>query len=305
MIQTKEYIHAPVMIQESLASLTINPSGTYVDLTFGGGGHSRAILEHLTKGRLLAFDQDKAASQVAAQISSERFTFIQANFRSMRQFLCYHGVQQVSGILADLGVSSHQIDTPERGFSTRGNAKLDMRMNQTSDLTAQEIIDTYSVDQLQELLQNYGEIRNARTLAKAIAVARAEGAIQTTQDLKLLLQRWALKGRESKYYAQVFQAFRIEVNDELEALKEVLQQSASLLEPGGRLAILSYHSLEDRIVKRFLSTGNFEGEMHKDIYGNVIRPLDPIYKKPITPSEKEVRHNNRSRTAKLRVGAKR
>lgn len=298
-------MHTSVLLQKSLESLAIDPLGTYVDLTFGGGGHSRAILNQLTKGRLIAFDQDKAASQVAAQLLSDRFTFIRANFRFMRQFLHYHGVEQVAGILADLGLSSYQIDSPERGFSTRWNGVLDMRMDQNHNLTAREIINTYSVVQLQQLLQNYGEVRNARTLAKAIVIARADKAIQTTQDLRLLLQRWAPKGRESKYYAQVFQAFRIEVNDELSALKEILQQSVALLKPGGRLAILSYHSLEDRLVKRFLNSGNFGGEVHKDVYGNIIRPLDPVYRKPIIPSEEEVGNNNRSRSAKLRVGNKR
>lgn len=295
-------MHTPVMLQESLEALAIKPAGTYVDLTFGGGGHAKAILKQLSRGRLLAFDQDEAAAQVAAQFPSKHFTFIRANARFMRQFLTLHGVRQVEGMLADLGVSSYQIDTAERGFSTRWDGRLDMRMDQARSLTAEEIVNTYAVAQLQQLLQNYGEVRNARTLAQAIVAARAAQPIHTTKDLRTLLQRWAPSGREAKYYAQVFQALRIEVNDELGAFKEILQQSIPLLKLGGRLVILSYHSLEDRLVKHFLKAGNFSGALHKDVYGNVLRPFKPVYSKPITPSEEEVRANNRARSAKLRVG---
>ena len=295
-------MHTPVMLQESLGALSIKPAGTYVDLTFGGGGHSQAILKQLSAGRLLAFDQDQAAAHVAQQLPSQHFTFIQANARFMQQFLAFHGVYQVEGILADLGVSAYQIDTADRGFSTRWEGVLDMRMDQASSLTAQEIVNTYSAAQLQLLLQNYGEVRNARTLAQAIVTTRASQPIRTTKDLRALLQRWAPRGREAKYYAQVFQALRIEVNDELRALQEILQQSVPLLKPGGRLVVLSYHSLEDRLVKYFLNTGNFAGELHQDVYGNVRRPFKPVYRKPITPAEEEVRANNSARSAKLRVG---
>ena len=295
-------MHTPVMLQESLEALAVKPQGTYVDLTFGGGGHARAILNQLEGGRLFAFDQDQAVVPVADRLSNNNFTFIKANARFMQQFLVFHGVRQVDGILADLGVSSHQIDTAGRGFSTRFQGTLDMRMDQASRLTAQEIINHYSAAQLQQLLQNYGEVRNARTLAQAIVATRASQPIHTTEDLRRLLQRLAPRGREFKYYAQVFQAFRIEVNDELGALKVILQQSVDFLRPGGRLVVLSYHSLEDRLVKYFLNTGNFEGDLRTDVFGNALRPLAPVYRKAIKPSEKEIQANNRARSARLRAG---
>ncbi len=282
-------MHTPVLLAESLEALAINPKGTYVDLTFGGGGHARAMLNQLEGGRLFAFDQDQAAAQVAGQLQSKYFTFIKAN-------------AQVDGILADLGVSSYQIDTAERGFSTRWKGTLDMRMDQANRLTAQEIVNHYSEAQLQQLLQNYGEVRNARTFAKAIVTARAAKPIHTTEDLRMLLQRWVPRGKEFKYYAQVFQALRIEVNDELGALKEILQQSVHLLQPRGRLVVLSYHSLEDRLVKYFLNAGNFEGDLRKDIYGNALRPFKPVYRKSIKPSDEEIQANNRARSARLRAG---
>ena len=292
------------MLQESLEALAMNPKGTYVDLTFGGGGHARAMLNKLKGGRLFAFDQDQAAAQVAGQLRSKYFTFIKANARFMKQFLAFHGVRQVDGILVDLGVSSYQIDTAERGFSTRWEGVLDMRMDQASRLTAQEIVNHYSASQLQKLLQNYGEVRNARTLAQAIVTARAATPMHTTEDLRKLLQRLAPRGREFKYSAQVFQAIRIEVNDELGALKEILKQSAHLLQPRGRLVVLSYHSLEDRLVKYFLNSGNFEGRLRTDVYGNALRPFKPVYRKPIKPSDKEIQANNRARSAQLRAGEK-
>ena len=295
-------MHTPVLLAESLEALAIDPKGTYVDVTFGEGGHTKAILNQLQGGRLFAFDQDQAAAEIAAQLPSKHFTFIKANARFAPQFLAFHGVRQVDGILADLGVSSYQIDTAERGFSTRWNGVLDMRMDQNSSLTAQKIVNDYSAAQLQQILQNYGEVRNARTLAQAIVAARTAKPIDTTEDLCVLLQRFAPRGREFKYYAQVFQALRIEVNDELGALKEILQHSISLLQPFGRLVVLSYHSLEDRLVKHFLNAGNFSGELRKDVYGHVLRPLKPIYKKPIKSSEQEIRANNRARSVRLRVG---
>lgn len=295
-------MHTPVMLQESLEALAMDPKGTYVDLTFGEGGHAKAMLNQLEGGRVFAFDQDHAAAQVAGKLQSKYFTFIKANARFMQQFLAFHGVRKVDGILADLGVSSYQIDTAERGFSTRWKGVLDMRMDQASRLTAQEIVNNYAAAQLQQLLQNYGEVRNAFTLAQAIVTTRASKPIHTTEDLRMLLQRLVPRGREFKYYAQVFQALRIKVNDELGALKEILQQSVHLLRPGGRLVVLSYHSLEDRLVKHFLNTGNFEGELRKDVYGNVLRPFKPIYRKPIKASNKEIQANNRARSARLRAG---
>ena len=295
-------MHTPVMLRESLEALAMQPKGTYVDLTFGEGGHAKAMLNNLNGGRLFAFDQDRAAAQVAEQLQHKAFTFIQANARFMKQFLAFHSVDHVDGILVDLGISSYQIDTAERGFSIRWEGTLDMRMDQSSRLTAKEIINNYSASQLQKLLQNYGEVRNARTLAQAIVTHRSSTPICTTADLRKLAQKLAPRGREFKYYAQVFQAFRIEVNDELGALKEILQQSVQLLQPRGRLVVLSYHSLEDRIVKYFLNTGNFEGKLYKDVYGNTLRPFNPIYRKVVKTSAKELQANNRARSARLRAG---
>ncbi len=292
------------MLRESLEALDINPRGTYVDLTFGGGGHTCAVLQQLKGGRLFAFDQDQASAQVASQLTSEHFTFVKANARFMKQFLAFHGVRWVDGILADLGVSSYQIDTAERGFSIRFEGPLDMRMDQTSSLTAQTVVNYYTASQLQKLLREYGEVRNAHMLAQTIVTARAVKPIHTTEDLLEILRRLAPRGREFKYYAQVFQALRVEVNDELGVLKEILQQGTSLLRPSGKVVVLSYHSLEDRLVKRFFNTGNFEGALKKDVYGNILRPLRPIYRKPIKPSGSEIQTNKRARSARLRAGEK-
>ncbi|MEL6539612.1 MAG: 16S rRNA (cytosine(1402)-N(4))-methyltransferase RsmH [Bacteroidota bacterium] len=297
-------MHTPVLLQESLAGLAIQPQGTYVDLTFGSGGHSRAILERLHGGRLIAFDQDPAAAQAAESIRNENFIFIRANARFMQQFLAFHGARQVDGILVDLGVSSYQIDTPERGFSTRWDGVLDMRMDPSTVLTAQEIVNTYTPAQLQRLFQEYGEVRNARTLAHKIVAVRAQGPITTTQALRTILTPLAPNHRTAKYYAQVFQALRIAVNGELEALKAILQQSTDVLKVGGRLVILSYHSLEDRLVKRFMHAGNFEGEQQKDVYGHVERPLRPVLRKAMKPTAAEINRNNRARSARMRVGEK-
>lgn len=295
-------MHIPVLLQESLAGLAIKPQGVYIDLTFGGGGHARAMLSQLAGGRLLAFDQDQDVAHMASQLESQAFTFIRANTRFMQRFLAFHGIREVDGILADLGVSSHQLDTAARGFSTRSEATLDMRMDRASSLTAQEVVNTYSLAQLTHLLKTYGEVRPARALAQAIVTNRANRPINTTAELQSVLQRFAPPGRTAKYFAQVFQAFRIEVNDELGALKAILEQSAQLLKKGGRLVVIAYHSLEDRLVKHFINKGNFAGEEQKDVYGNLIRPLRPIYRKPISPSEQEVQANPRARSAKLRVG---
>jgi 16S rRNA (cytosine1402-N4)-methyltransferase len=294
--------HRPVLLHESLQGLNIQPQGVYIDLTFGGGGHSQAILSQLKEGKLIAFDQDTSSNHIASEIQNPAFTFIHANSQYMNRFLAFHGINQVDGMLADLGVSSHQIDTPDRGFSTRANGLLDMRMDRNSSLTAKEIINTYSLEKLLYLLQDYGEIKSAYKLANAIIVARAHKPIETTDELKELALPFASPKKIAKFLAQVFQAFRIEVNDELNILQTVLEQTVSLLKQGGRLAVISYHSLEDRLVKRFLKTGNFDGEPQKDIYGNLIRPFKPLYSKPIIPGSDELAANPRSRSAKLRIG---
>lgn len=294
--------HKSVLLDESVDGLIWKADGTYVDLTFGGGGHSRSILERLQGGRLFAFDQDQDAAENAEGLD---LTFIQANFRHLKRYLKLYGVKQVDGILADLGVSSHQFDVPDRGFSTRFEADLDMRMDQSSDLTAGEIVNTYSAQQLQKVLGMYGEVRNARTLAQAIVAARTNESIDTVNALKQVMSRFAPKGREAKYYAQVFQALRIEVNDEIAALEDMLEQTVGLLAPGGRLVVLSYHSLEDRLVKNLINKGKLYGEVDKDFYGNPQLPLRAVTKKPLTPSPKELGENSRARSAKLRIAEKR
>ncbi|GAB3178003.1 16S rRNA (cytosine(1402)-N(4))-methyltransferase RsmH [Telluribacter humicola] len=297
--------HDPVMLQECLNGLNISPEGTYVDVTFGGGGHSRAILERLTTGRLLVFDQDAdAAANAAALKGDPRFTFIPANFRHLRRYLRLHKAEQVDGILADLGVSSHQFDTPERGFSTRFEAELDMRMNQQGEKTARQVLNDYPVEDLQRILGRYGEVHNARTAAEAIFAARHNTTIETVNDLKDILLRYAPRHRENKYFAQVFQALRIEVNDELSVLEEFLEQIPEALKPGGRLVVMSYHSLEDRLVKNFINKGKFEGEVEKDFFGNEIKPLRGVTRKPVEATAEEVARNPRARSAKLRVAEK-
>ena len=298
--------HRPVLLNESVASLIQNSAGTYLDLTFGGGGHSQAILDRLDGGRLIAFDQapDAAANTAGLDAVGSDFTFIPANFRYAPKYLRLHGIKQVDGILADLGVSSHQFDVPDRGFSTRFEATLDMRMDTSATRTAQQVLNTYSEAELHRILGMYGEVRNARTLAQAITAARVAQPLQTVEELKKVLQRWAPRGREAKYYAQVFQALRIEVNDELGALRDMLQAVPDLLKPGGRLAVISYHSLEDRLVKNLIQTGNLAGELQQDFYGNVIKPLVAVNRKPITPSPEELTENPRARSAKLRIAEK-
>ena len=292
------------MLQECIDGLNIDPEGIYVDVTFGGGGHSRAILDHLEGGHLYAFDQDRDARANADKFTDRSFTFIEANFRFLKRFLKVHGVSEVHGILADLGVSSHQIDKPERGFSTRFDAELDMRMNQDVQKTAREVVNTYQARELHKILGLYGEVRNARTLADALVAARTNSAINTVEDLLTVLRKYAPRGRENRYFAQVFQALRIEVNEELAALEEFLEQSAELLRPGGRLVIMSYHSLEDRMVKNFINAGNVLGRQEKDFFGNVLKPLQPFNRKPITASVEEIHENNRARSAKLRIAIK-
>jgi len=299
----KDY-HIPVMLSECIEGLNIKSEGTYVDATFGGGGHSREIIKRLKGGRLFGIDQDEDARTIAAGFDSGKFTFIDINFRHLKRYLRLEGVEKLDGLLADLGVSSHQIDVPERGFSTRFDATLDMRMDRNQDLTAEKVINTYPRQELQQVLGRYGEIRNARTLAENIIRARIEAPVRTTGELVNILKGFVPANKRNKYYAQVFQALRIEVNDELGALKDLLRQSADLLKSGGRLVIMAYHSLEDRIIKNFIQTGDFEGMEVRDIYGNSSKPFKAVYRKPVMASEEEIRNNNRARSAKLRVAEK-
>lgn len=292
------------MLKECIEGLNIKPEGVYVDLTFGGGGHSKVILEKLNGGHLYAFDQDQDAKMNAQQIKNSSFTFIEGNFRYLKRYLKMYGVQAVDGILGDLGVSSHQIDDAERGFSTRFDAELDMRMDRSASKTAKEVVNQYSQEELHRILGMYGEVRNAKTLAAAIVAARVNAEIKTVDDLKRILNKYAKRGKENKYYAQVFQSIRIEVNEELKALEEVLEQSTEMLKPGGRLVIMSYHSLEDRLVKSYVQKGKITGEVEKDFYGNVIKPLEAVTRKPVTASEEEIKENNRARSAKLRIAEK-
>jgi 16S rRNA (cytosine1402-N4)-methyltransferase len=296
--------HTPVMLQECIDALAIKANGTYVDVTFGGGGHSKEIIKNLSEdGILIAFDQDQDAKENI--INDERFIFIDQNFRFLKNNLRAHDVLPVDGILADLGVSSHQFDVPERGFSTRFDGDLDMRMDQDGELTAQKVVNTYSEDQLHKIFGIYGEIQNAKTLAKTIITARLNAAIVTISDLKSAINHLIPKGKENKYLAQVFQALRIEVNQEMESLKEFLNQTIDVLAPGGRLVVMSYHSLEDRLVKNFLAKGKFSGMVEKDFFGNEIKPFDLVVKKSITASEEEIKLNNRARSARLRIAIKR
>lgn len=292
------------MLQACLDGLAIKPEGIYVDVTFGGGGHSTAILNLLKSGRLIGLDQDIDAKANAEKINSRSFTFIEANFRFVKQYLKLQGIDKIDGLLADLGVSSYQIDTAARGFSTRFNANLDMRMDQQSGLTARQVINEYSEKELHKLFGMYGEVKNAKSLAATIISARVNNSINTIDEFKEVLKRHAPRGKEFKYFAQVFQAIRIEVNDEMKALEALLNQSVEILKDGGRLVVISYHSLEDRMVKNFINKGKVYGEVEKDFYGNLVRPFEPVNKKPIEASNEEVGTNNRARSAKLRIGSK-
>ncbi|MDF2437190.1 MAG: S-adenosyl-methyltransferase MraW [Bacteroidota bacterium] len=294
--------HNPVLLKECIEGLNINPEGVYVDVTFGGGGHSREILRHLTTGKLYAFDQDEDA--IKNKIDDPRFVLIKQNFRYLKNFLKMYNALPIDGLLADLGVSSHQFDEAERGFSTRFEAKLDMRMDQNSKVTAAEILNTYSEEDLKRIFRLYGEVDNAGYLASIIYHNRKDKAIETVNDLKVMITKCVKRGKENQYYAQVFQALRIEVNKELEVLEELLKQSLEVLKPGGRLVVMSYHSLEDRLVKNFTRTGKIEGEVEKDFFGNQITPFTQITRKPIVPNEKEVESNSRARSAKLRIAEK-
>ncbi|OON67279.1 16S rRNA (cytosine(1402)-N(4))-methyltransferase [Hymenobacter sp. CRA2] len=301
--------HRPVMLQECLDGLDLRPDGRYVDVTFGGGGHSWAILEQLgPQGRLYSFDQDADAERQAQVLlqgpRGDRFTFIRSNFGDLQRALEEHGAGQVDGLLADLGVSSYQFDTPERGFSTRFDGPLDMRMNPEDGPTAADVVNQYSEAELHRIFGMYGEVQNARTLARAVVQARGSRGLATIADLKKAIASCTPRGKENKYLAQVFQALRIEVNNELAVLQAMLEQCAQVLRPGGRLVVMSYHSLEDRLVKNYLAAGKFFGEADKDLYGNPQKPFEVLTRKPITASEEELQLNNRARSAKLRVGSR-
>jgi len=294
--------HQPALLHECIEGLSINPSGIYADLTFGGGGHSREILGQLdTDGRLVAFDQDEDSLQNA--FDDERFTLVNENFRYLKNFLRLYKALPLDGILADLGISSHQIDTPERGFATRFEGPLDMRMARNQGITAAQMVNTYPEEKLRSVFKLYGEISNARQLAGKIIESRTS-PITTTGELKEAIKLCMPPNYENKYLAQVFQAIRIEINDEMGALQAMLKQCADVLKPGGRLVIISYHSLEDRLVKNYMKAGNIEGILEKDFYGNVIAPLKSITRKPITPAESELKSNPRSRSAKMRIAQK-
>ncbi len=296
---TKTNYHDPVLLQEAVRGLDIKEDGIYVDVTFGGGGHSREILSKLGKdGRLVAFDQDEDALQNA--LKDDRFQLINENFRYIRQFLKFYGITEVDGILADFGVSSFQFNTAERGFSTRFDSDLDMRMSQRTERSAYQVLNEYDPEQLRSVLNQYGELRNAGAMARAIVQYRSGKPMSTTSDLKEAIRRFLPKHRENKILAQVFQAIRIEVNDELASIREFLLQTPGLVKQGGRLCIISYHSLEDRIVKRFIRSGKFEGEAEKDLYGREDVPFRKVGGL-ITPGDEEIRRNPRARSAKLRV----
>ena len=294
--------HSPVLLEQAVGGLDVKKNGIYVDVTFGGGGHSRGILKNLgPDGKLIAFDQDKDA--LLNTIEDSRFLLINENFKYMKRFLKFHGISSVDGILADFGVSSHQFDAPERGFSIRFDAPLDMRMNQCSKRSAQTIVNQYDETSLRRLFKEYGELRNAAQLARSIVEFRSEKSIETTFQLKKLLSRYLPKGKHNKAMAQIFQAIRIEVNNELEALKSFLIDAMIILKPCGRLSVISYHSLEDRLVKRFIRNGMFEGEPQRDIFGNYEVPFKKIGKL-IIPSKNEIEKNGRARSAKLRIAQK-
>lgn len=294
--------HTPALLAEAIDGLNINPSGTYVDATFGGGGHSRAILDRLKEGRLIAFDQDEEAEREAEGIKRRSFTFCRANFMYLKKYLKLNQVKIVDGVLADLGISSHQIDEASRGFSTRLAGPLDMRMDRATTLTAAEVLNTYPEEKLHQLFGMYGELRNARTVARKVVSRRVERPFRTTDDLTSMLKPLAPRGKENKYLAQAFQALRIEVNEELTALEALLNQSVEVLTKGGRLVVITWHSLEDRIVKNFLNKGKFHGEADKDLYGREHKPFRAVNRKPLTPTEEEIKNNPRAKSAKLRVG---
>ncbi|MFL9838922.1 16S rRNA (cytosine(1402)-N(4))-methyltransferase RsmH [Flavobacterium sp. ST-75] len=301
MMTTMEY-HNPVLLKETVDGLDIKPDGVYVDVTFGGGGHSREIMSRLgPNGKLFAFDQDEDAQ--ANVIQDDRFTLIPENFRFLKRYLRFYGIKEVDGVLGDFGVSSHQFDVAERGFSTRFDAELDMRMNQKSAVSAYNVVNEYEEQQLKKMFFDYGELKNAGALANTIVNARRDNSIKSTEQLKQVLSRFLPAHKSNKILAQIYQAIRIEVNQEIDVLKEFLEQTLEVLRPGGRLSVISYHSLEDRLVKRFIRNGMFEGEPERDMFGNFEVPLKAVGKL-IVPTEEEIEVNNRARSAKLRIAEK-
>lgn len=294
--------HVPALLKESIEGLNIRPDGIYVDVTYGGGGHSSEILKHLNKGRLIAFDQDEDA--LKNKINDKRFMLIHSNYRYIKNYLKYYGILKVDGIIADLGISFHQVDEIERGFSFRADADIDMRMNKKGKITSADILNDYDEKDLIRIFRDYGELNNAFQIVKVIIENRNVKKFQKTNQLVHVLSKFAPKNAENKFFAKIFQALRIEVNNEMEALKDLLKASELLLSKGGRLVIISYHSLEDRLVKNFIRSGNFEGEIEKDVYGNFKTALNQLVKKPIVPSDKEIKENPRSRSAKLRIAEK-
>ncbi len=294
--------HNPVLLKETVDGLDIKPDGVYVDVTFGGGGHSREIMSRLgPNGKLFAFDQDEDAQ--ANVIQDDRFTLIPENFRFLKRYLRFYGIKEVDGVLGDFGVSSHQFDVAERGFSTRFDAELDMRMNQKSAVSAYNVVNEYEEQQLKKMFFEYGELKNAGALANTIVNARRDNSIKSTEQLKQVLSRFLPAHKSNKILAQIYQAIRIEVNQEIDVLKEFLEQTLEMLKPGGRLSVISYHSLEDRLVKRFIRNGMFEGEPERDMFGNFEVPLKAVGKL-IVPTEEEIEVNNRARSAKLRIAEK-
>jgi 16S rRNA (cytosine1402-N4)-methyltransferase len=292
--------HKPALLHESINGLNIKPKGSYVDLTFGGGGHSLEVLNKLGKnGRLVAFDQDRDASVNVPE--DKRLIFVGANFRYLKHFLRYHAIEKVDGILADLGISSHQIDQPERGFSFKSDAVLDMRMDVRNRQTASQLLNECRGEELVRIFKAYGELGNASAISRAIVTAREKAAIETAGDLERVLKQFIPRQQPSKFLARVYQALRIEVNREMDALAEMLVQTADYLRPGGRLVVITYHSIEDRLVKNYMRSGNLEGKIEKDFYGNVLSPWKLINRSVITPTEQEIKENNRARSAKLRI----
>ncbi|PLX10979.1 MAG: 16S rRNA (cytosine(1402)-N(4))-methyltransferase [Marinilabiliales bacterium] len=291
--------HTPVLLKESVDGLQIKPDGIYVDVTFGGGGHSKEIIKNIINGKLVAFDQDDDA--MPNLIDDERFVFVNQNFRFLKNFLKYHKIDKVDGLLADLGVSSHHFDDPERGFSFRFEGDLDMRMNQSAKLSAKNIINEYEEEALAKILWEYGELKNSRKLARAIVDKRKGRKVETINEFTEILMPYLTKHAEHKFLAKVFQALRIEVNREMDFLTEMLLQTVDVIKPGGRLVVITYHSLEDRIVKNFIKNGQFEGEVEKDFYGNKDVPFKAVNRKVIVPDNFEIKENNRARSAKLRI----
>jgi len=294
--------HIPALLEESIRGLNIKPSGIYVDVTFGGGGHSGEVLKNLTTGRLIAFDQDEDAEKNI--FADPRFTFLNQNFRFLKNNLKFNGITSVDGIIADLGVSFHQFDEPARGFTFRYDAPLDMRMNKNSQQKASDLLASINENELADLFYEYGELTNSRRIAKEIVAARIEQPLLTVNDIDKVIRKLAPFGQEHKFFARVFQALRIAVNREIEYLKEMLEQALEILNPGGRFVVITYHSLEDRVVKNFMKTGNFRGEENKDFYGNPVTPFRLINRKVIIPSAEEISLNNRARSARLRIAEK-